>query len=318
VRWTAPEILKGATKITREVDIFSFGMVVIEVFTGEYPFTDLASPSVMFRITSGGRPDRPPGAQELGLVDPIWNMTVNCWQQDPVHRPMITTVVGFLRECYTLRTANRPLSTLALSQLAGGANGTAIHVIVPPPPMDEDPSPLQSLVQHSSHSYLQIHEISTAKGPTRNVLSSGAPQVSHTSSSEALSDVPHAHRFSDTATTGHGASALYVTTPDQEISPVDDRTALQWGINAHPEQPPVRSATLDEPKHTPSAFELLRSTSLPTRNVPLLNPPVGSGSNKKKEKRPQKTGKALWQGVAAAVRFMVFAKYKLAEDHGGV
>lgn len=30
-RWTAPEILKGANKITREADIFSFGMVVIEV-----------------------------------------------------------------------------------------------------------------------------------------------------------------------------------------------------------------------------------------------------------------------------------------------
>ena len=32
MRWTAPEILKGAAnKITREVDVFSFGMVVIEV-----------------------------------------------------------------------------------------------------------------------------------------------------------------------------------------------------------------------------------------------------------------------------------------------
>jgi serine/threonine protein kinase len=30
-RWTAPEILKGANKITREADVFSFGMVVMEV-----------------------------------------------------------------------------------------------------------------------------------------------------------------------------------------------------------------------------------------------------------------------------------------------
>jgi serine/threonine protein kinase len=29
--WTAPEILKGAEKTTREADLFSFGMVVIEV-----------------------------------------------------------------------------------------------------------------------------------------------------------------------------------------------------------------------------------------------------------------------------------------------
>ena len=31
VRWAAPEILKRADKITREADIFAFGMVVIEV-----------------------------------------------------------------------------------------------------------------------------------------------------------------------------------------------------------------------------------------------------------------------------------------------
>jgi serine/threonine protein kinase len=30
-RWTAPEILEGADKITREADVFSFGMVVIGV-----------------------------------------------------------------------------------------------------------------------------------------------------------------------------------------------------------------------------------------------------------------------------------------------
>ena len=30
-RWAAPEILKGAEKISREADVFSFGMVVMEV-----------------------------------------------------------------------------------------------------------------------------------------------------------------------------------------------------------------------------------------------------------------------------------------------
>ena len=30
-RWTAPEILMGGNNVTREADIFSFGMVVIEV-----------------------------------------------------------------------------------------------------------------------------------------------------------------------------------------------------------------------------------------------------------------------------------------------
>jgi len=29
--WTAPEIVRGADTITREADVFAFGMVVIEV-----------------------------------------------------------------------------------------------------------------------------------------------------------------------------------------------------------------------------------------------------------------------------------------------
>jgi len=31
VRWAAPEVLKQADKITREADVFAFGMVMIEV-----------------------------------------------------------------------------------------------------------------------------------------------------------------------------------------------------------------------------------------------------------------------------------------------
>ena len=52
----------------------------------------------MINIMGGKRPVRPRGTQELGLVDSMWDMTVNCWQQDPARRPTIAAVVGFLRE----------------------------------------------------------------------------------------------------------------------------------------------------------------------------------------------------------------------------
>jgi len=35
--WTAPEIVGGADTITREADVFAFGMVVIEVCPGHSP-----------------------------------------------------------------------------------------------------------------------------------------------------------------------------------------------------------------------------------------------------------------------------------------
>ena len=46
----------------------------------------------------GERPMYPDGAQKLGFVEPIWSMTMNCWQHDPGRRPAMATVVGFLRE----------------------------------------------------------------------------------------------------------------------------------------------------------------------------------------------------------------------------
>ena len=46
----------------------------------------------------GERPNRPQEGQELGLTDSVWDMTVRCWDQDPVQRPAMTEVVRLLRE----------------------------------------------------------------------------------------------------------------------------------------------------------------------------------------------------------------------------
>ena len=89
----APEVLEGAGVITREADILSFAMVVMEVrprsesggwivllgsefspkvFSGRPPFGRLVAPVVISKIVGGKRPDRPPWAQELGLADSVW------------------------------------------------------------------------------------------------------------------------------------------------------------------------------------------------------------------------------------------------------
>ena len=46
----------------------------------------------------GERPNRPQEGQELGLTDSVWDMTVRCWDQDPVQRPAMTEVVRLLRK----------------------------------------------------------------------------------------------------------------------------------------------------------------------------------------------------------------------------
>ena len=73
-----------------------------KVFTGRPPFSEFTTPVTISKIMGGERPARPQGAQERGLADPVWDMTVHCWHQDPVQRPKMTEVVGFLRELLVL------------------------------------------------------------------------------------------------------------------------------------------------------------------------------------------------------------------------
>jgi len=63
-----------------------------------YPFSGFTNPIIILKITNGERPTRPMDVYDLGLTDLVWDMTLRCWAQYPAHRPMVTEVVGILRE----------------------------------------------------------------------------------------------------------------------------------------------------------------------------------------------------------------------------
>ena len=70
----------------------------VKVFTGAHPFPGSQLPTITEGIIHGERPARPQGAQELGLTDPVWDMTLKCWKQDLTDRPTVTEVIRRLRE----------------------------------------------------------------------------------------------------------------------------------------------------------------------------------------------------------------------------
>ena len=118
-RYAAPEIHLSGDRSSQEADVFTFGMVVVEVsccitlslvsdveryvffltpskvFTGKYPFSEFSSTFAAAKIMDGERPGRP---QEPSLTDVMWDMTCSCWCQGPSERPAMTKVVGILRE----------------------------------------------------------------------------------------------------------------------------------------------------------------------------------------------------------------------------
>ncbi|KAF5367997.1 hypothetical protein D9758_004485 [Tetrapyrgos nigripes] len=100
VRWMAPELHVpeqfglDRSRLTPETDIYAFGCVCLELYTGRLPFANLPhDPAVMFKVIHGGRPDRPTG--ESAMSDQLWRMVEMCWSQHFADRLKTDEVVEF-------------------------------------------------------------------------------------------------------------------------------------------------------------------------------------------------------------------------------
>ncbi|KAF9644226.1 kinase-like protein [Thelephora ganbajun] len=91
-RWAAPEVLVGGA-FSKEADIFSFAMVMIEVFTGAVMFSDKPILGAMSAVVQGERPPRP---AHRAFTDNLWTLMQRCWDHDPSLRPQASEVLEIL------------------------------------------------------------------------------------------------------------------------------------------------------------------------------------------------------------------------------
>ncbi|TDL15576.1 kinase-like protein [Rickenella mellea] len=103
-RWTAPELLASDVsgqniRANRASDIYSFGCVCLEVFTGNPPFSEILREAVVvMAIIQKQTPQRPFGdCVKHGLDDSMWDMISQCWHADPNLRPTVLQVSQFFR-----------------------------------------------------------------------------------------------------------------------------------------------------------------------------------------------------------------------------
>ncbi|KAH7317470.1 kinase-like domain-containing protein [Rhizoctonia solani] len=97
VRWTAPEVLKGATNVSREADIYALAM---EALTGDVPFQGKSETTVLVDVMIRGKiPERlelyfPQGNKRC---DALWGMLLRCWDSNSKGRPSAKEVWEHLR-----------------------------------------------------------------------------------------------------------------------------------------------------------------------------------------------------------------------------
>jgi len=90
--WMAPEVFKGDT-YSEKADVWSFGMVLWEMCTGEYPYQE--SPPANFAAQVAYKGFRPMIPQSCG---PLWaNLILSCWREAP-DRPSFVDILRRLEE----------------------------------------------------------------------------------------------------------------------------------------------------------------------------------------------------------------------------
>ncbi|KAG6816780.1 hypothetical protein H0H87_003043 [Tephrocybe sp. NHM501043] len=104
-RWQAPELfdLNSDEDVPNTVfsDVYAFGCVCYEVFTGNIPFHNIfRDATVTLQVQSGKRPLRPEDSSvswlEWGLTESIWLLMEDCWNAAVNERPSVEQVIGRL------------------------------------------------------------------------------------------------------------------------------------------------------------------------------------------------------------------------------
>ncbi len=99
-RWLAPEVIEGKSP-SKEADIYSFSMAILELLTGRLPYADCRNDAqVIHNIVVLGRlPVRPQNnAAELWLSDDLWNLMQRAWNKEASFRPSMSEMSFRIRE----------------------------------------------------------------------------------------------------------------------------------------------------------------------------------------------------------------------------
>ncbi|KDQ49605.1 hypothetical protein JAAARDRAFT_638703 [Jaapia argillacea MUCL 33604] len=99
-RFAAPELLVTDTRPTKESDVYAFGCLGLQIFSGDAPFARMSEGRMLvLKVIERSKPSRPEnqGAISAGLDDEMWLLVDQCLEYEPSSRPSIRDV--FLALC---------------------------------------------------------------------------------------------------------------------------------------------------------------------------------------------------------------------------
>ncbi|KAH9039389.1 ras guanine nucleotide exchange factor domain-containing protein [Lactarius hengduanensis] len=110
-RWLAPELMTQSNYVptTRNTDVWSFGMLCVEIFTDNVPFNHIPNEAfIPLVIRDGTLPTRPEGdIITKGLTDAMWDLMNRCWRREPESRPKMPEIRETIQIVLPTRSASQ-------------------------------------------------------------------------------------------------------------------------------------------------------------------------------------------------------------------
>ncbi|KDQ56549.1 hypothetical protein JAAARDRAFT_58851 [Jaapia argillacea MUCL 33604] len=99
VRWMAPEMLPPTlSQPTFASDIFAFGRVALELYSGQIPFYPVPDLQIMLNVIGSVHPPNPGGGWYGRVIPPeLWGLINECWDGNPATRPNATGALRRLK-----------------------------------------------------------------------------------------------------------------------------------------------------------------------------------------------------------------------------
>jgi len=92
VAWMSPELIQGLP-LRLPCDIYSFGMTIYEVYTGQIPFgPDPPSLLIDLILQNNIRPEKPNPDSAPHFTYNIWELAEQCWVKEATERPSAYSV----------------------------------------------------------------------------------------------------------------------------------------------------------------------------------------------------------------------------------
>ncbi|KAJ6476188.1 hypothetical protein C8R45DRAFT_1009160 [Mycena sanguinolenta] len=197
--WMAPELIdpgRFGCKFarTQSSDIYAFGCVCLELYTGYPPFAELSQAAALLRVVNGERPGRPAGA--AAMSDALWKRVNAYWAQDFSTRPPAEVVVQemswparkpkrYLRPLPLLPAPQVPLPAIPFQpEPVSTPSSPPVYVQGSPPGYD----PADNQRVQLSPSKLAEMEKASKQGPSRELDLAHIMQLAGKASGRALLD----------------------------------------------------------------------------------------------------------------------------------